>query len=128
MPSFLSSLLKNPEPPRRLENQRNGQIVASELLTAFDSESRRTGLLRHTSLPVGTALIIAPCNAIHTVRMRFAIDVAFVAKDGRVLKVRPDMSPWRMAAAVGAFAVVETPAGTLAQTDTRPGDTLVLVT
>ena len=33
-------------------------------------------------------LVIAPTNAIHTFFMRFAIDVAFVARDGRVLKVR----------------------------------------
>jgi uncharacterized membrane protein (UPF0127 family) len=60
--------------------------------------------------------------------MRFAIDVAFVAKDGRVLKVCHAMRPWRMAAALRGFAVVELPDGVLARTQTRAGDRLVIKT
>ncbi len=97
------------------------------MLTAFDSKSRRTGLLKHDSLPEGSALIIAPSNAIHTFTMRFVIDVAFVSKDGRVLKVRRHMPPRRIAAAWRGFAVVELPAGALDQTDTQPGDVLRIV-
>ena len=70
------------------------------MLTAFDSASRRTGLLRHESLPAGTGIIIAPSNAIHTFFMRFAIDVAFVTKDGKVVKLRAAVPPWRMAGAL----------------------------
>ena len=121
---FLSPLVHDPTFPHRLINERNGIAIASRLLTAFDSASRRTGLLKHDSLAEGSALIIAPSNAIHTFFMRFEIDVAFVARDGRILKVRHAMRPWRMAAALRGFAVVELPAGTLALTQTGPGDTL----
>ena len=107
-----------------LTNTRNNHIVAHTLLTAFDSESRRRGLLKHDSLEEGTALIIAPSNAIHTFWMRFAIDVAFVSKEGRVVKVRPAVMPWRMAAAWRAFAVIEMAAGAFEKSDTRPGDLL----
>ncbi len=124
MPSFVTPLLKQPGHSFRLVNDRNGQVVATRVLTAFDSASRRTGLLKHASLPEGTALIIAPCSAVHTFGMRFAIDVAFVAKDGRVLKVRHAVAPRRMTAALGAFAVVELAAGQLAAADTRSGDML----
>ena len=68
-------------------------------------------------------MIIAPTSAIHTFAMRFAIDVMFVSKDGRVLKVRRDVKPRRIAAAWRAFAVVELPAGAIERSDTRPGDT-----
>ena len=108
MASFLSPLLKASSPDGfRLVDARTGQVLADRLLTAFDSASRRTGLLKHTSLPEGTAMIIAPCSSIHTFFMKFPIDVVFVAKDGRVLKVRRSMSPWRISASLGAFAVVE---------------------
>ena len=50
-------------------------------------------------------------GAIHTFAMRFAIDVLFVSKDGRVLKVRRGVRPGRIAAAWRAFAVIELPAG-----------------
>jgi uncharacterized membrane protein (UPF0127 family) len=75
-------------------------------------------------LPEGSALIIAPCQAIHTFSMRFAIDVAFVAKDGLVLKVSQAVPPRRIAVALRAFAVIELPAGALEASDTRPGDRL----
>ena len=66
MPSFLDPLLRPDAAPHVLENTRTGGIVADRLLTAFDSESRRRGLLGRDGLPSGTALIIAPSNAVHT--------------------------------------------------------------
>ncbi len=54
----------------------------------------------------------------------FAIDVAFVAKDGLVLKMRHAVSPRRIAVALRAFAVVELPAGALERSGTRKGDRL----
>jgi uncharacterized membrane protein (UPF0127 family) len=77
-------------------------------------------------MPHDAAMIIAPCNAVHTIRMRFDIDIAFVSREGRVVKVRHAVKPWRMAAALGAFAAIELPAGALAQSETIPGDTIVV--
>jgi uncharacterized membrane protein (UPF0127 family) len=124
MKSFLDPLRQSGASSLVLTNARNDRIVARTLLRAFDSESRRRGLLKHDSLPEGSALVIAPTNAIHTFFMRFAIDVAFVSRDGRVLKVRRAMPPWRMAAAWRAFAVVELAAGALDRSGVQPGDVL----
>jgi uncharacterized membrane protein (UPF0127 family) len=124
--SFLSQLLRDPHAAYRLINGRNGRIVATDVITAFDSASRRRGLLGTDSLTPGRALIIAPTNAIHTWFMRFDIDVAFVAKDGRVVKVRHRLRPWRMSGAIRGFAVIELPGGTLAATDTLANDVLSL--
>ena len=122
--SFLAPLLRSGGSSLALTNARHQRIVARTLLTAFDSKSRRTGLLGRDSLPEGSALIIAPCQAIHTFSMRFAIDVAFVAKDGLVLKVRQAVPPRRIAVSLRAFAVIELRAGALQASDTRPGDRL----
>jgi uncharacterized protein len=124
MKSFLNPLLQTASTPFALTNTRNNQIVAHTLLTAFDSASRRKGLLGRDGLPDGSALIIAPCQAIHTFSMRFAIDVAFVAKDGLVLKVRQAVPPRRIAGALRAFAVIELPAGAIERSGTRAGDRL----
>ena len=124
MKSFLSPLLRSDSSPLALTNTRNNQVVARTLLAAFDSASRRKGLLGRDSLEDGSALIIAPCQAVHTFAMRFAIDVLFVARDGRVLKVRRNVGPRRIAAAWRAFAVVELPAGAIERSGTRPGDQL----
>ena len=126
MRTFLTPLLKGTPDGLVLRNGRTGMVVASQLLPAFDSDARRTGLLKHTGLPEGAAMLIAPTNAIHTFFMKFAIDVAFVAKDGRVVKIRPAMVPWRMAAAWGGFAVIEMAAGSFERAGTMPGDRLVI--
>jgi uncharacterized membrane protein (UPF0127 family) len=122
--SFLDPLLKQDPASFVLTNGRNQRVVARTLLTAFDSASRKRGLLKHDSLPEENALIIAPSNAIHTFFMRFPIDVAFVSRDGRILKVRSAIPAGRMSASLRAFAVIELPAGALAGAETVAGDSL----
>ena len=124
MPSFLSPILRDPSHDFALVNERTQSIVASRLLTAFESSTRNAGLLRHQALPAQTALILAPSGAIHTVFMKFSLDVAFVARDGRVLKVRAGLRPWRISACWGSFAVVEMTSGAMA--GVNPGDRLAL--
>lgn len=124
MTSFLQPLLRRGVAGQRIENVRNGRIVASHVIAAFDSASRRTGLLQHNAFAEGSALIIAPSNAIHTFFMKFPIDLAFFSKSGRVLKVCRAVPAWRIAGSLRAFGVIELPAGALAHSDTRAGDQL----
>jgi uncharacterized protein len=56
--------------------------------------------------------------------MRFAIDVAFVNRAGRIVRARRTVRPWRLQAALRAFAVVELASGALDRSDTRDGDLL----
>ena len=100
--------------------------MAHQLLPAFDSATRNAGLLGRHSLDPGTAMIIAPTNAVHTFFMRFPIDIAFVRKDGRILKVRDGVRAWRLAAAWGAYAVVEMAAGSFELAATGVGDSLAV--
>jgi uncharacterized membrane protein (UPF0127 family) len=123
-------MLRATERPYALHIVRSGlpsQVIASHVELAVDSESRRRGLLGRDRLDDGAALIIAPCNSIHTFFMRFAIDVVFVARDGRVLKTYAAVGPRRIAFRFGAFAVVELPAGAIAPSQTRAGDIVQLV-
>ena len=124
--SFLKPLLRDGAAGFVLKNDRTGAVVAGTILTAFDSDSRRTGLLKHDSLPAGSALIIAPTSAIHTFFMKFAIDVAFVSRDGRVLKTYSGLVPWRIGWAGRAYAVIELAAGALGRDGTRAGDLLAI--
>ena len=124
--SFLTPLAATPA-GLVLRNTRTGRIVADRLLPALDSESRRRGLLKHTSLDEGEAMIIAPTNAVHTWFMKFDIDIAFVTREGRVLKTRDSVPPWRMSGAFGGYAVIEMRGGSFAAADTVPGDVLELV-
>lgn len=126
MTSFLQPLLRSGVAAQRLKNVRNGRIVAHHVVGAFDSASRRTGLLKHDAFSEGSALIIAPSNSVHTFFMKFPIDLAFVSRSGHVLKVCADVPAWRIAGSLRAFGVIELPAGALTNSDTRAGDQLVI--
>ena len=111
---FLAPLLRSPRERWALVHGPSGRVIANDVHAAFDSVSRRKGLLQQSAWPIGSALIIAPCQAVHTVGMRFAIDVLFVNRAGRVVKVRERVRSWRVIVALTAFAAVELPAGALA--------------
>ena len=123
---FLQPLLRRSAAPHALWNTRTGGPVAERLETAFDSASRKKGLLGRDGLPPGVGLAIAPTNLVHTFAMRFPIDILFVSRDGRVLKVRHAVPKRRIAGAWGGFAVIEMAAGSLEKSGTRPGDQLEL--
>ncbi len=123
---FLDPILGAPNNSWILRNARHQQAVAWHIESAFDRKSRNRGLLGRSSLSPDTALILAPCNSIHTFFMKFAIDVAFVDRDGHILRARHAVRPWRIQAAWRAFAVVELAAGVLKRSDTRAGDRLFL--
>ena len=57
-------------------------------------------------LPAGYGLRILKCNSIHTVGMRFALDLVWLARDGRVLRVDHAVGPWRLKLCVRARSVV----------------------
>jgi uncharacterized membrane protein (UPF0127 family) len=126
MASFLGPILQSPDTAFRLVKAGAAQPIAAHVLTAFDSASRRTGLLKYDAMPPDSALIIAPCSSIHTVGMRFPIDVAFVARDGRVLKACGSIPRWRIALSLRAFAAIELAAGVLASAGVSAGDTVAL--
>jgi len=125
-PVFLKPLLEKSAVVCRLVNQRNGRVVAHSVFAAFDSATRRKGLLGRDSLESNTALIIAPTSAIHTWFMRFPIDVAFVTREGRIVKMSHSLPAWRMFVALKAYAAIELPAGVLASSDAVVGDLLSL--
>ena len=99
-------------------------VLATDALMANTSETRRTGLLKHTSLPEGEGLWIAPCEAVHCFGMKFTIDVLFLDKKKKVVKLREQMKPRRIAICLWAHSVLELPAGMIAKTGTMKGDQL----
>lgn len=107
----------------RAVNVTKQAVVAERVEWAGTSRDRRRGLLGRTSLAPGHALYLAPCQWIHMFGMRFPIDVAFLAGDGKVLAVHESLRPNRISRLVWTAAgVLELPATTLAATGTRPGD------
>ena len=112
----------------RLVNRTRGIVLAETVETAFDSRTRRTGLLGRDALAPDAVLAIAPSNAVHTIGMRFPIDVLFITRAGRVTKRVLQLRPVRIAASLSAFAVLEFAAGHPAVAATAVGDEVAVET
>ena len=102
---------------------RDGEVLAS-LDLARTRRERSKGLLGRDGIE--GALWLEPARSVHTVGMRFPIDVAFCDADLVVLRV-VTMRRYRVSRPVlKARAVVEAEAGTFARWNLQPGDQLEL--
>jgi uncharacterized membrane protein (UPF0127 family) len=110
----------------RLVNERTQTVLATQIELATTRRSRRVGLLGRTSLDATAALVLAPCFMVHTAFMRFAIDVLFVSRDGRALRVAHAIKPWRAVGSTRAYAAIEFSAGVLDRHDVVVGDRIQL--
>ncbi|HXA65625.1 MAG TPA: DUF192 domain-containing protein [Bryobacteraceae bacterium] len=111
-------------PKLRVRNQSKNTVLGDRVGIADNSATRRTGLLKHSRLEQGEGLWIAPSEAVHTFGMKFPIDVLFLDKKRKVLKIRSDMVRSRMAICLRAHSVLELPSGTAAAMNTLVGDQL----
>jgi uncharacterized membrane protein (UPF0127 family) len=124
-PHFLVSLLTpSGGAGHRVVHERTGVTVAEHIELAHDSKTRTRGLLGREGLADDSVMVIAPCNAIHTLFMRFTIDAVFADREGRVRKLYRRLKPWRVAIAPRAFAVLELPEGSIDRFGIGPGDQL----
>ena len=99
-----------------------GEHVLASLTVASSRREKRKGLLGRDGFE--GALLIEGTKSVHTLGMRFAIDVAHLDGDGVVLKLAT-MPPWRIGMPVGAArSVVEAEAGSFERWGVSVGDTL----
>jgi uncharacterized protein len=110
----------------RAKNTTRGTILADRADIADTSAKRRQGLLKHSALAPGEGLWIVPCEGVHTFLMKFPIDVVFLSKQRKVLKIRANMGRRRISMSLRAHSVLELPAGRAAETGTQKGDQLEL--
>jgi uncharacterized membrane protein (UPF0127 family) len=100
---------------------RDGDVLATVEI-ADTRRSRRLGLLGRDG--IDGALVLRPCRTVHTIGMRFAIDVAFCDVGGTVLRTY-SLRPWRLTPVVRrASYAVEAHAGSFDRWRLRAGDCL----
>lgn len=107
-----------------VRNTTKSTILGHSIGIANTSRQRRRGLLKHNTLKPGEGLWIAPCESVHTFGMKFPIDIIYLNRKRKVLKVRRNMVRRRISACLRAHSVLELPAGMSDETRTEPGDQL----
>jgi uncharacterized membrane protein (UPF0127 family) len=104
----------------------DGTPLCDRCVVADRPLARMRGLLGRDDLPAGDGILIRPASSIHTAFMRFPIDVVFLDRDLVVLKVVPDLGPWRIAACRRARSVLELAAGEAARRGVQADERLAL--
>ena len=83
---------------------------------------RLRGWLGRMQAPVGRGLLILRCDAVHTIGMRFPIDLVFIDAGGRILRIDHRVPPWRLRLCLGAHSVLELAAGEARRLQIVSGD------
>jgi len=111
----------------RIINKTNSFVVAEEAIVANTPFKRMKGLLGRKELKESQALVLDPCNSIHTFFMRFPIDILFLDKNNKIIKTISCLKPFRLTSIYfnSAFAI-ELPSGKIQSLSIRKGDNLSL--
>lgn len=112
----------------RVVNTSKNTILADNAELADTFSKRLIGLLSRKSLNKGEALILSPSNSVHSVFMRFTIDVAFLDKTGKVVATLPAFKPFQLSLIYfSARTAIELPENTLELTQTHLGDIIKII-
>lgn len=82
------------------------------------------GLLGWPPLTADEALLIKPCSSVHTLWMRYPLDLAYLSRDWTIRKLVRNIVPWRLSACPGAAMVIEMKAGRIHELDLQIGQQL----
>jgi uncharacterized protein len=99
----------------------SGKLVCERCVLATTPLARMRGLLGRSDLPSGEGVLLRPAASVHTFFMRFPIDVAFLDKELRVVRVASNVAPWRTVADRRAKVILELPSGEAERRGLGPG-------
>ena len=106
-----------------LRNKSRNNLIAEIILTLDRQFHKTLQMLNHNGIPDNCVLWINPCNGIYTAGMKKPVDIAFLDKYGRIVRILKDFPPDCFAdSAPTAISAIELPNGRLSETETRLGD------
>lgn len=98
-------------------NVSEDSLLLNNVQLANNFFKRLKGLIGVRALSNNKGLIIRPCKSIHTFGMKINIDVAFIDKNNRVIKIIEDMEQKKLSPIVkGSKYVIEAKAGKFKRT------------
>ena len=110
-----------------IRNVTQNTVIAANAEAADTALKRMAGLLGREALNAGEALVITPCQSIHMLFMKFAIDVIFIDRQGTVVGLCSNIRPFQFSPLFfKAHSAIEVPTGTICSTKTCLGDKIVL--
>ena len=109
----------------RVTNMTRGTVLGGNIQLADELWSRARGFLFRSEPGHGEGMLLSPCQGVHMLGLRFALDIVFIDEQGRVVALYPDLRPWRWTSMhPGSMHALELPVGTIDRSGTRLGDAL----
>ena len=102
----------------------DGRMVCESCEVASSPAARLLGLMGRRSLARGRGLLLPRTGAVHTAFVRFPLDLVFLDREQRVVRVSPSVNPFRVAFKLGARQVLELPGGEASRAGITPGSQL----
>ena len=106
-------------------NRTRNSYLATHLSVAGTHWTRLCGLMGKdaANFSAGNGLWIVPSRGVHTLAMKFPIDVLYLDKNKYVVHVERNLQPWRLArVSMRTVSVLELPGNTLESSGTAIGD------
>ena len=114
----------------RAINQTKGTVLCEKLEVAETVAEKSRGLLARDRLDIGGGMLFEGMVAsawLHMFFMRFPIDIVFLDKVGRVMRINANLRPWRVSSVVlGARKALEIEAGATVRSATSIGDIVTI--
>lgn len=106
--------------------KRTGEVISKETKIARDIYSKTMGLMFKKEMSGFDGLLIEACNSIHTFFCRFDLDILFLSKENKVVRIYRSLRPWRMTTlSFKTTKVLELNGGTLTE-DLKIGDEVII--
>jgi uncharacterized membrane protein (UPF0127 family) len=118
----------------RALNQSRGTVLCARLENAGGVAGQSKGLLGRDGLEPGAGMLFensrfTPMMWMHMFFMRFAIDIVFLGRGDKVIRISRQLRPWRVSAMVfGARRALELEAGAAEKSSTQVGDQITFET
>ena len=117
--------MHRPESNLWIVNPKKARVICHRAMRAGTFVLRLKGLLCSAPLRSGEGLLIDASAGIHTFGMRYPVDVVALDSEYRILSIRKEVLPWRVAGVSWRTRrVLELPAGAIDQCDLEVGDVL----
>ncbi len=110
-------------------NATRGDALARRVMLADTWWTRLRGMMGRPEPAADEGMLLVPCRSVHMYWMKYPLDVAFLAPDGRIVATYHGLAPSRRSKRHGdANRALELRAGTLAAKRAEVGDRLELRT
>lgn len=108
-----------------IANTSRNTVIGASIDVAETASQKVKGLLGRDGLDEGCGLLFKGAGSLHTLFMRFPIDIIYTDKQGKVVKTAHAVRPFKLVAApLRCDCAIELPAGAIAASNTKVGDQL----